>query len=1044
MYGGNASGTTGAGAGIEVGSTSNLKIIGSGTLNATGGKAANGSNGANGESATWGDDDYSYIPDSGYGGSGGGGAGAGIGTKGGNGGSGTNWQKAFGGSYYGREWTDDFMDDNHYGSTGYNGGDGKNASACGGIFVQPSVTVNAVGGAAGTKGGSGGAAGARDYESDDHDIRGLAGGAGGGGGAGKKGADIGTGGGGGGGGGAGGGIGYAWSCWFVGGGGGGGGAGAVGGSGGTWSSDSAIPDHDCGKYDGGKQQSSYSGNAGGTSNGGTGGSGAKVKIRSTKSTSASWAYPYGGNGGKGGNAGSNCTEQDAQTLYTVSINNGENTTVYYASSDKFLPATLAVQNQTGYTFKGYYGANDTQYYCENGNRISSAKITGDVTISAKLDVNEYDYTISRNPSSSSFDEETQGSVAYGSSITLTTPNRDGYLFRGWKITASNGTLNQGAYYTYSTAVPMMRMMMRSSSQSSNQSFVRDGSSFLTAGSEKIGSSVTLYNLSADDGANLAIEEMWQKDYFEVTFKDFDGLVIDEQNGQFVNMISAPTIPNNTSEYYTYTFKYWKCNIDGNYYTTEQLTALNMGAFLSYESELGEQVYTGITFTAVYDIEYKKELHFVGSLGNDNLDTSDPENFPNGVLILGEGQANVPVITNFKITQNDGVAALLLIPQYDASVFNIKAISINGHVYGNGATSSTVLNGFNVTITGTETESDMLKILLDNLTPDATVSDDIFVQIVYEMKEAVGGSYEFGFITADYDSVDTDHITHGDRSEAYGTYDPNVNTDTDAWRFNELKITVDTTAINVVVRVNGKIEIDEEQSFIYNGQQMSAADVTEQILNVLQYSYNGFAQKEDDTLTIKWYDAQGNELSEAPKNVGTYQIGISAAQTTYYFEAAEVRATFTITPYEIFVVAGDQTFEYTGNNIVINGAASQGGIFVKDADENYIPVDEFVNSELTFSGVKIEDNYVNAGVYSEAIKGILTGDMSNYTVSYVNGTLTITKAVNEWVTAPNDKTDTYSGNKIEIDDVLAKFGNAKIEYYVYQKDANGDYVQEYYI
>ena len=83
VYGGNASGTTGAGAGIEVGSTSNLKIIGAGTLNATGGKAANGSNGANGESATWGDDDYSYIPDSGYGGSGGGGAGAGIGTKGG-------------------------------------------------------------------------------------------------------------------------------------------------------------------------------------------------------------------------------------------------------------------------------------------------------------------------------------------------------------------------------------------------------------------------------------------------------------------------------------------------------------------------------------------------------------------------------------------------------------------------------------------------------------------------------------------------------------------------------------------------------------------------------------------------------------------------------------------------------------------------------------------------------------------------------------------------------------------------------------------------
>ena len=1043
VYGGAASGTTGAGAGIEVSSTSNLKIIGSGTLNATGGKAANGSNGSNGETARWGDDDYSYIPDSGYGGAGGGGAGAGIGTKGGNGGSNTSWQIAMSGSYYRTVWTDYFMDNNYSGSNGHKGNDGASASACGGIFVQPSVTVNAVGGAAGTKGGSGGSAGSRDYESDDHDIRGLAGGAGGGGGgAGKKGADIGTGGGGGGGGGAGGGIGYAWSCWFVGGGGGGGGAGAVGGSGGAWSSDSAIPDHDCGKYDGGKETSSLSGSTGGVSSGGTGGSGAKVKIRSSKSTSASWQWPHGGNGGKGGNAGSNCTEQDAQTLYTVTIDDGVNTTVYYASADKFLPETLAVQSQTGYTFEGYYDGSDTQYYDASGNRTSAA-ITSDITIFAKLDVNEYDYTINRDPNSSgSSGEETQGSVAYGSSITLTTPNRDGYLFRGWKISASSGNLNQNAYYTYSTVAPvMMRMMMRSSTQSSNQSFVRDGSSFLTAGVEKIGSSVTLYNLSADDGANLTIEEVWRKDYFEVTFKNFDGAVIGEQNGPFVTMISAPTIPDNTSEYYTYTFKYWKCNIDGNYYTTEQLNALNMGAFLSYESELGEQVYTGITFTAVYDIEYKKELHFVGSLGNGNLDMSDTENFPNGVLILGEGQANVPVITNFKITKNDGVAALLLIPQYDASVFNIKAISINGQlVYGNGATSSTVLNGFNVTITGTETESDMLKILLDNLTPDATVSDDIFVQIVYEMKEAVGGRYEFGFITADYDSVDTDHITHGDRSEAYGTYDPNVNTDTDAWRFNELKITVDTTAINVVVRVNGKIEIDEEQSFIYNGQQMSAADVTEQILNALQYSYNGFAQKEDDTLTIKWYDAQGNELSEAPKNVGTYQIGISAAQTTYYFEAAEVRATFTITPYEIFVVAGDQTFEYTGNNIVINGAASQGGIYIKDADGNYIPVDEFVNSELTFSGVMIEDNYVNVGEYLNAIAGILTGDQSNYTVNYVNGTLTITKAVNDWIgeiTAPGGE---YNGQKYDTVTFDAKFGKdtATVEYfYGYQTDADGN-------
>ena len=182
VYGGAASGTTGAGAGIEVVSGSNLKVIGSGTLNAYGGKAANGSSGASGETARWGDDTNSYIPDSGYGGSGGGGAGAGIGTKGGNGGSGTGWTLAMSGRYYRTTWTDNFKNKNVSGSNGSDGGNGESASACGGIFIQTSVTVKATGGAQGTSGGSGGSAGSKDYESDDHWMRGMAGGSGGGGG----------------------------------------------------------------------------------------------------------------------------------------------------------------------------------------------------------------------------------------------------------------------------------------------------------------------------------------------------------------------------------------------------------------------------------------------------------------------------------------------------------------------------------------------------------------------------------------------------------------------------------------------------------------------------------------------------------------------------------------------------------------------------------------------------------------------------------------------------------------------------------------------
>ena len=1036
VNGGAASGTTGAGAGIEVNSTSTLIITGEGKLNAKGGKAANGGAGADGEKGIWADDSdddgrngYSYIPDSGYGGYGGGGAGAGIGTKGGNGGGITSWRTGFKSRTY---YTNNFLHSNYSGSNGHNGNSGSSANSCGTIYIAATVNCDGVaGGAAGTSGGSGGSKGAAVYEKDDGEIRGLAGGAGGGGGgAGKAGAAFGTGGGGGGSGGSGGGIGYAWSCYYVGAGGGGGGAGAVGGGGGAWSADSEIPGHSSGKYFSGKTKPSYSGSSGGLNNGGEGGQGSQVKIRSSRNTSSSWQYPYAGNGGTGGAAGNNYKTATVNLLYNVTISvEDENIGTYLASATGFLPTSLEVPVKTGYTFEGFY-AGDVQYYDVNGNR-TNAQITADTDISAKFTVNSYGYNVSGSNGNSS------GTLNYGESITLTTPTRDGYLFRGWKISTTDGSaINQEAYYTYSSA-PLARTT-RSSNQVS-ASFVYNGNVAMTAGAEKIGQSVTLYNLSADANAQINVEEVWALDNFTVTFKDFDGEILGTANGRYGTALTAPEIRNNQNDYYTYTFKYWKCNIDGKAYTSEQLPFL--GAFISdYENSLGDKVYSGVTFTAVYDItEYKKELHLVGTLGTNNLD--------NGTLVLGSGDTNIDVITNFKITRNDGVASLLLMPQYDASVFTIKAISVNGQlIYNNyaaidaigDANTSTLLEGFTATVTGNgKTENDPIKILLDNLTPDnSTSNDDVFIQIVYVMKEAIGGDYNFGFITKT--PTQTDNATHGDRSEAYGTYDPDADDITDAYKFNELKITVDSTAIKVVIRATGLIKIDANQSFVYNGQNMSAADVSQNILNVLQYEYNGYYKKNDDTLTITWYDENRVRLNEAPKNAGTYYIGISAAETTYYSAVSEVVVKFTITKYEIHVNAGNQSFEYNGNNIVINGAASNA--VLKDAQGNLISVDSFVYSDLDLTGVTLVDSYKNAGTYANAIQGVLSGSLDNYVIVYENGTLTITKAENDWVILPSDKTVEYSGAGVEIDGATADFGTVKVEYLVgYEKNADGDYV-----
>ena len=1030
VYGGAANGTTGAGAGIEVNAGSTLKIIGEGTIYAYGGKGANGSSGATGDAATWGDDSYTYVPDSGYGGAGGGGAGAGIGTKGGAGGSGTSWRLGFKG---GRSiWTDNFKNLNVSGPDGYNGGNGSSASACGTIYISADIKYTATGGAAGTAGGSGGGRGASDYESDDNWMRGLAGGSGGGGGgSGKAGANVGTGGGGGGGGGSGGASGYAWSYRFLGGGGGGGGAGAVGGAGGTWGSDGSISG--CKKFEfyGGVDTVSGSGSSGGGLDGGKGGNGAKIRIMDWGEDY--WEYPHGGKGGKGGNAGDAYSTATVHKLYDVTINvEGTEIGSYLASATEFLPESLQIPEKSGYVFEGFY-AGDVEYYDANGVR-TSAQITADTSMSARFKANSYNLNINPSDGSSGGNSGAGGTVNYDDGITLTTPTRAGYLFRGWKITATNGSISQDAYYTYSSTDATVRRYRAADSIS--EGFIHSNGSAKTAGFEKIGQSVTLYNLSADPNANINIEEIWVEDSFTVTFKNFDGEIISTQSGEYLDAVTRPTLPDTQNEYYTLTFKYWKCNIDGKHYSSEQLPFL--GAFLEYESTCGDAVYDGVVFTAVYEItEYKKDFNLVGSLGNTNLTTD-------GKLVLNSGDTDVDVITNFKIDTNDGVATLLLIPEYDASAFSIKAISVNGQlVYGAGATSQSVLNGFDVTVTGSETSSDTFKILLDNLNPDATTSDEIFIQIIYVMNTAIGGEYEFGFVTKT--PTNTDEVTHGDRSEAYGTYDPDANSQSDAFKFNELNLTVDSTAIKVVIRATGEITITPGQTFVYNGQVMSAAEVSEMIANVLQYTYNGYEKKEANTITIKWYDAEGNELSSAPKNVGTYQIGISAAETTYYTPVAEVKATFTITPYEIYVSAGDQSFEYTGSNVVINTSAAGGSLLTKDASGNLIPVDAFVNSEIIISGVVLNDSRINAGTYTELIQGVIqsigNGSLDNYTIAYKNGTLTITKAENEWTILPADKEIEYSGNVVGINNATAKFGEVKIEYLVgHESTANGTVVQ----
>ena len=157
VKGADASGTTGAGAGILLPSGTTLNIIGNGTLKATGGNAANGQDGSRGTDGhldeesvdTWFLGKKIYCGYGGAGGYGGGGAGAGIGTAGGQGGAGASAPAKASESY--ADWEGGDLP----GVVGVAGGEGGTAAAMGTLNIEATITQNINGGAMGTGGAAG-------------------------------------------------------------------------------------------------------------------------------------------------------------------------------------------------------------------------------------------------------------------------------------------------------------------------------------------------------------------------------------------------------------------------------------------------------------------------------------------------------------------------------------------------------------------------------------------------------------------------------------------------------------------------------------------------------------------------------------------------------------------------------------------------------------------------------------------------------------------------------------------------------------------------
>ena len=436
----------------------------------------------------------------------------------------------------------------------------------------------------------------------------------------------------------------------------------------------------------------------------------------------------------------------------------------------------------------------------------------------------------------------------------------------------------------------------------------------------------------------------------------------------------------------YTLLGWVLDIDnsGTIYENGAVTG-----FTAEDALNGSAVEVNVYFRAVYKIDYLTGLHF----GLGFADVDDPDN--TGVKVVGNIGETFTV--NYKVTVNDGVNAILLIPQYDKAVF--KLIGVNSD---------------NATVLGVPTPSYTLdgaiyKIAFEN-TKLYNTTGEILLSLTFEVINNVAGKYEdFGFVL-DYPTTTLETVDNLTRSNAwYISGEPDLSA-----VHNEVKIYVDNT-VRVIIQTPGKITI-AEQTVVYHAEALTAGDVyapaTEfvdgrtyyefvggefvvdanvsasnfadkhyYVLNTIDdvfFDYSGFAQQDDSVtkaqFTVKWYTYDGETYHEidAPVNVGDYYLGVSATRNDYVYAVEEVKGLIHIVKANIIYTIDDKTSVWSEEIVALTGEITDGTLYEGD------------NLNITLSTAAT--NQSDVGEY--AITG--TFDNGNYKVTFVNGTYTITK------------------------------------------------------
>lgn len=129
-------------------------------------------------------------------------------------------------------------------------------------------------------------------------------------------------------------------------------------------------------------------------------------------------------------------------------------------------------------------------------------------------------------------------------------------------------------------------------------------------------------------------------------------------------------------------------------------------------------------------------------------------------------------------------------------------------------------------------------------------------------------------------------------------------------------------LDLYALTEASISVNDPLKKTYDG---SAASISEE-----QYSYDG-----DSAVTVTWFDQDGNELAEAPIEVGTYSVVLSAPASAHYTEVTTEPIPYTIekapAPEIIWPSASELTYGQSLAESVLSSDDSNGSFVWKDGD-----------------------------------------------------------------------------------------------------------------